>query len=251
MASIPRRRAAHDRSVLIEAIEGKATPASRSSACGRSCPGAAAGSGVSTADRRVIVLALAQFLVIVDETSVALLAPSVARDFGLGAQARQVLVTPFAVAFVCALPVTGLLLRRVDPRMVVAPAILVFGLTATTGALAPTLGYLVAARAAQGVAAAVAATCILASLHLVTRDDPRRVRGFAVFSLISGSGSIAALLIAAPLAAHSWRWCFWAIAVSAVICAFAWGVMVWRRVSRIPQNRRAAPTSVQYSAEMR
>lgn len=190
----------------------------------------------------VVVLALAQFLVIVDETAVSLLAPSVAREFGLGAQARQVLVTPFAVAFVCALPVTGLLLRRVDPRMVVAPALVAFGLTATTGALAPTLGYLVAARAAQGVAAAVTATCILASLHLVTRRDPRRVRAFAVFSLISGSGSIAALVIAGPLAAHSWRWCFWAIAVSAVGCAGAWGAVLPRRLPRLCGEPSARPS---------
>lgn len=174
--------------------------------------------------KRVLILAVAQFLVIIDETSTSLLAPLIAGDFDVGAQARQILVTPFAAAFVCALPLVGVLLRRVDPRIVVAPAVIAFGLTAAAGAVAPTLGYLVAARVAQGFAAAVAATCILAALHLITRRDSRRIRAFAVFSLVSGSGAVAALLFAGALATYSWRWCFWVIAVASVSCGCVWAV---------------------------
>lgn len=177
----------------------------------------------------VTVLALIQFVIIVDETVVALIGPGVARDWGLGAQARHVLVTPFALAFICALAVTAVLLRRADPRGWVAVAALGFGLSAAAGGLAHSLPQLVVTRALQGAFAAVCTTCVLGALHLLTRGDRRRVRAFAGFSLLSGSGALAGLLVFAPVVAHSWRWCFWAIGASAVACTAAW-VVIRRRV---------------------
>lgn len=192
---------------------------------------------------RVLLLAVAQFLVIIDETSTSILAPLIARDFDVGAQARQILVTPFAAAFVCALPLVGVLLRKVDPRSVVAPSVFAFGLTAAAGAVAPTLEYLVAARVAQGFAAAVAATCIVAALHQITRHDDRRVRAFAVFSLVSGSGAIAALLFAGLLATYSWRWCFGVIAVSSASCGCVLA-LVMRHVSSARENHASTSERV-------
>ncbi len=188
------------------------------------------GSWVVTA--AVFVLACVQFVIVVDETTIVLLGPAVAEDFGLGDAARQVLVTPFAAAFVCGLPLTGVLLRSVDPRRALVLATPVFALCAAAGALANSVAQLVAARAAQGFVAAVVATCVLAALHVTTRRDPRRVRAFALFSLISGSGAVAALVILAPMAAVSWRWCFWTIATAALVCTFGWVAVGWRDVRR-------------------
>ncbi|MET9199294.1 MFS transporter [Gordonia sp. NPDC003585] len=201
-------------------------------------------SGGSTGHRTprvaVLVLAFTQFVIIVDETVVSLLGPAVADELGLGGEARHVLVTPFAAAFVCTLPLAGVLLRWADPRIVVAPATLAFAVTAGSAARAQTLTDLVASRAAQGVAGAVVTTGVLASLHLVTRGYRRRVRAFAVFSLISGSGSVTALLVVAPLATHSWRWCYWAIAAAALVCAGGW-VMAARRTVRSEPEQHVEP----------
>lgn len=188
----------------------------------------------------VTVLALTQFVIIVDETAVSIIGPVMARDLHLGAEARHVLITPFAVAFVCALPLTGALLRRADPRAAVIPAAIAFALTAGAGAAAQNLPQLVGARAAQGAAAAVSATCLLASVHLVTSGHPLRVRAFAVFSLVSGAGAVSALVLIAPLASASWRWCFVAVAVGAVGCAGAWAA-VSRRLRQLSPDRPDAP----------
>lgn len=185
----------------------------------------------------VIVLAFVQFVVIVDETTVSLLGPAVARDLGLGDSARQLLVTPFAAGFVCALPVAGILLRQLDPRRALIPATVVFAAAAAGGALADSTAVLVMTRAAQGAAGAVTATCVLAALHLLTRSDPRRRRHFAVFSLVSGSGAVAALILAAPLANTSWRWCFWAVAAAALLGTAAWAIVMSR--ARRPQHHGA------------
>ncbi|WP_353110132.1 MFS transporter [Gordonia sp. (in: high G+C Gram-positive bacteria)] len=195
----------------------------------------------------VLVLAAAAFTVVVDETSIALLGPSVAADFGLGDQIRHLLVTPFAAAFIGTLPVAVMLFGRVDPRRAVAPAVCVFAGSAAAGALAPSVFALVGARLAQGAAAAVVMTCVLASLHVVTADSATRTRDFALFSVVSGAGAVAALLVAAPLATVSWRLCFWAVCAAALCCVVGW--LVVRPESRA--GRRSQPGAPGSSAPWR
>ncbi|MCF8589040.1 MFS transporter [Gordonia liuliyuniae] len=180
----------------------------------------------------VFVLAAVQFTIIVDETAIALLAPSVARDLDLGDQARHLLVTPFAAAFVVMLPGTVVALRRVDPRRALPWAASAFAVSAAAGALTPTAASLIAARAMQGATAAVTTTCVLAALHLATANASTRARDFAVFSTVSGAGAIAALVVAAPLATVSWRWCFWAVGVAATVCTIGWLVASQPRADR-------------------
>ncbi|MGC4935425.1 MFS transporter [Gordonia sp. DT30] len=176
----------------------------------------------------VLILAGIQFVIVVDETTVALLAPAVAREFGLGDIARQILITPFAVGFVAGLPTTALLLRRIDPRRVLPAATAAFAVTAGLGALAPSAPLLVGARVLQGLAAAMVATSALASLHVITRSDPRRLRAFAAYSMVSGSGAVVALVAFAPLAQVSWRWCFVTIALAALGLSVAWAPLGYR-----------------------
>ncbi|AZG46935.1 MFS transporter [Gordonia insulae] len=178
----------------------------------------------------VAVLAFVQFVIVVDETTVSLLGPAVARDLGLGDEARQLLVTPFAAGFVCALPVAGVVLRRIDPRRALIPATAVFATSAAAGALADSAALLAATRVAQGASGAVTATCVLGALHMLTRGALGRRRAFAVFSLVSGSGAVAALVLAGPLATESWRWCFVAVAVAALAGAIGWAVVQPPRV---------------------
>lgn len=168
------------------------------------------------------VLAAVQFVVVVDETTVALLAPAVAADLGLGDEARHLLVTPFAAAFVLALPLTALLLSSRRPDRLLAPATLLFALSAATGAAAHSAAWLVATRAAQGATAALVTSCVLACLHAVTRGHPRRSADFSLFSLVSGAGSVAALVVAGPLATVSWRLCPLLIGIAAALGALGW-----------------------------
>lgn len=170
----------------------------------------------------VSILACVQFVIVVDETTVGLVAPVIARDLSLGSSARHVLITPFACAFVCGLPVAGLLLRRVAPVRTLAPTVVSFAVSAVVGGCAVTTAQLVVTRAAQGFSAAMVTTGVLAALHTATRADPRRMRAFAGFSLLSGSGALAALLVVGPIADVSWRWCFWGIGAAAAVCALWW-----------------------------
>ncbi|WHU47511.1 MFS transporter [Gordonia sp. L191] len=170
----------------------------------------------------VSILACVQFVIVVDETTVGLVAPVIARDLSLGSSARQVLITPFACAFVCGLPVAGLLLRRVVPGRTLAPTVMLFAVSAVAGGCAVTTAQLVVTRAVQGFSAAMVTTGVLAALHAATRADPRRMRAFAGFSLLSGSGALAALLVVGPIADVSWRGCFWGIGAAAAVCALWW-----------------------------
>ncbi len=85
-------------------------------------------------------------------------------------------------------------------------ALVVFAASAAGGA-APSFEVLVAARAVQGVAAAVLAPAAL-SLLITSFGDPReRARAFGVFSTVAIGGGAVGLLLGGVLTEYlSWRW---------------------------------------------
>lgn len=193
----------------------------------------------------VLVLACVQFVIVVDESAIALLAPVVGRDFAMGDDIRHVLVTPFAAAFIIALPVTAAVLRRVDPQRILAPATIGFAVCAAAGAAAPTPLALIVARIAQGAAAGITATSVLAALHVLTRGSATRQRDFSVFAVVSGAGAVSALVVAGPLATLSWRWCFVAVAAGAAVLGLVWPAVLRRVESSAPvQSVEAGGPSV-------
>jgi EmrB/QacA subfamily drug resistance transporter len=94
-------------------------------------------------------------------------------------------------------------------RQVFVFGIGLFTLASLLGGLAPTEGLLLAARALQGIAAAVAAPSTLALLMMTFRDGRERVRAIGLYSSISGAGSSIGLVLGGFLTdALSWRWGF-------------------------------------------
>ncbi|KJE20587.1 Major Facilitator Superfamily transporter [Frankia torreyi] len=71
-----------------------------------------------------------------------------------------------------------------------------------------TLASLAAARAAQGVGAALAAPASLALLATTFTEGPERRRALGVFSMIAGLGLTLGLILGGLLTTASWRWVF-------------------------------------------
>ena len=83
----------------------------------------------------------------------------------------------------------------------------VFVLASLLGGLAPNAELLVAARALQGVGAALAAPSVLALLTTCARDDAERNRALALFGAVSSGGASIGLLLGGVLTdIGSWRW---------------------------------------------
>jgi DHA2 family methylenomycin A resistance protein-like MFS transporter len=126
------------------------------------------------------------FLVLLDTTILNVALPAIGRDFGVGTGDLQWVVNAYTIAFGALLLSGGALSDRLGTLRVYAWGLGAFAVASLLAALAPALGLLVAARALQGVAAAV---MVPSSLSLIAHTFPEpRARARAVGIWIGSSG---------------------------------------------------------------
>jgi EmrB/QacA subfamily drug resistance transporter len=92
-------------------------------------------------------------------------------------------------------------------RRVFIAGIALFSVTSLLGGLAQSAGWLLAARAVQGVAAAIAAPSTLALLTTSFPEGRERTRAVAAYAAVAGGGGSVGLLLGGLLTdLISWRW---------------------------------------------
>ncbi|MGA5130256.1 MFS transporter [Streptomyces olivoreticuli] len=197
------------------------------------------GSGVSAAPapapspdpRRWLILAVAstaQFLAVLDVVAVNIAFPLIGEDFRAASPgALSWVLNAYTITLAALLIPAGRLADGTGRRRSFLLGLSLFGLASTACGLAPGLGWLIAARVAQGIGAAV---LVPTSLSLALPAFPARERATAVgvwtavSALAAGSGPV----IGGLLAASSWRWIF-LINVPVVVAAVVAGVRLLPR----------------------
>jgi EmrB/QacA subfamily drug resistance transporter len=92
-------------------------------------------------------------------------------------------------------------------RRMLVTGIAIFSLASLAGGLAQSAGWLLAARAVQGVGAAIAAPATLALLTITFSEGRERVRAIAAYSAVSAGGGSIGLVVGGMLTTWaSWRW---------------------------------------------
>ncbi|MEU9844044.1 MFS transporter [Actinomadura sp. NPDC048032] len=167
----------------------------------------------------LVVIALAQLIVVLDMTIVNIALPSAQRDLGMTDGNRQWAITAYTLAFGGLLLLGGRLGDLFGRRRAFITGLLGFAAASALGGAATGPGMLFAARALQGVFAALLAPAAL-SLLTTTFTDPReRGRAFGVFGAIAGAGSAIGMLLGGLLTEYlDWRWCLY---VNAPVAAVA------------------------------
>lgn len=178
-------------------------------------------------DRRrwwaLAVIALGMLMGVLDVTIVNVALPSIGGALDVAAADRQWMVTAYTLSFAGLLLVGGTVADRVGRRRAFLIALVGFAAASAVGGVAGNLAVLVAARAAQGMFAALLAPTAL-SLVATTFPDPReRGRAFAVFGLVMSGGAGAGLMLGGVLTEYlGWRWVFYVnvpLALAAVVGA--------------------------------
>ncbi|RFU40047.1 DHA2 family efflux MFS transporter permease subunit [Actinomadura logoneensis] len=156
------------------------------------------------------VIALAQLIVVLDMTIVNIALPSAQRDLGLTDGNRQWAVTAYTLAFGGLLLLGGRLGDLFGRKRSFIVGLIGFAGASALGGAATGPGTLFAARALQGVFAALLAPAAL-SLMTTTFTDPReRGKAFGVFGAIAGAGSAIGMLLGGLLTEYlDWRWCLY------------------------------------------
>src|SRR5262249_49798835 len=114
--------------------------------------------------------------------------------------------------------------------------ILVFTLASLLGGFATTTWWLIAARAAPGTGAALAAPSALALLMLNFTDVAARARALAIYSTVAGLGTTIGLILGGVLTEWaSWRWVFFINAPFGLVIALV-GLRYIKESPRTPKR---------------
>ncbi|HEX5120763.1 MAG TPA: MFS transporter [Pseudonocardiaceae bacterium] len=185
----------------------------------------------TTATSRGLVLTVmctGYFLVLLDVTVVNVALPTIGTGLGAGVAGLQWVVDGYALALAALLLAGGTVGDRWGHKRVVLVGMLVFGVASLGCAVAPVTGVLIAARAVQGIGAAL---LLPGTLAIVSRAYPGPGEQARAIGVWAGIGSVA--LPAGPLLGGllvdgpGWRWVF-AINVPIVVIA---GLVTLRRVN--------------------
>ncbi len=156
----------------------------------------------------LIACILGSGIALLDGTVVNVALPTIQRALGGGLAAQQWVVNGYLLTLGSLILIGGSLGDLYGERRIFEIGAIGFGLASLACALAPTIGWLVGARALQGVASALLTP---ASLAVIVNTFPESERGAAIGAWTAW-GTIAAVL--GPLvggellAIGSWRWIF-------------------------------------------
>jgi EmrB/QacA subfamily drug resistance transporter len=155
------------------------------------------------------IVSIGLFMVVLDNLVVSVALPSIHRDLGASIQALEWTVNAYVLSYAVLLLTGAALGDRFGRRRMFMAGISLFTVSSAAAALAPSIGLLIAARAIQGIGAAIATPL---TLTLLADAFPPAQRGVAigVWSGVSGIAvALGPLVGGAVTQAASWHWIFW------------------------------------------
>src|SRR3989442_8982357 len=153
------------------------------------------------------VIAVAQLMVVLDTAIVNIALPSIQRALHYTPSGLEWVVNGYALAFGGLLLLGGRAGDLFGRRRVFVTGVLLFTLGSLVGGFATTSGWLIMARVAQGVGAAIVAPTALSLVADTFPEGSGRNRALGVYSAVSGAGGALGLLLGGLITNYfSWRW---------------------------------------------
>jgi EmrB/QacA subfamily drug resistance transporter len=157
----------------------------------------------------VVLTAIGSFMGALDTLVVSTALPTIRLDLGASISQLEWTVNAYNLAFAVMLVTAAALGDRFGRRRLYAVGLVGFAAASAASALAPSVGFLIAARAVQGVGAAFMMSLGLA---LLSAAFPAEKRGTAIglFSAVTGLAVASGPLVGgAVVNGLDWTWIFW------------------------------------------
>jgi EmrB/QacA subfamily drug resistance transporter len=156
----------------------------------------------------LILLAVAQFMVILDVTVVNVALPSIGSDLGFAAGDLRWVVTAYVLFTGGLLLLGGRAADMLGRRRVFLTGLALFTAASFASGLAVSPAMLIASRAAQGLGAAMLSPAAL-SIVTATYTGARRTAALSAWGAIAAAGSVIGLVVGGMLTSWlSWEWVF-------------------------------------------
>jgi EmrB/QacA subfamily drug resistance transporter len=147
----------------------------------------------------LVVICLAQFMVILDVAIVNVALPSIGDDLGFSETGLQWVVNAYTITFAGFLMLGGRASDLLGRRRVFLVGIAIFGISSLVCAAAQGEGVLLAARAVQGLGAAIISPASLAIIASTFDEGPERNRAMGMWSAMAGLGGSSGVLLGGVL----------------------------------------------------
>src|SRR2546425_2293743 len=168
------------------------------------------------------VIAAAQLMVVLDATIVNIALPSIQRALQFSATGLEWVINAYALTFGGLLLLGGRAGDLFGRRRMFVVGIVVFTLGSLAGGFATSATWLIIARAAQGIGAAIVAPTALSLIADTFREGPERNRALGVYGAVAGTGGALGLLLGGLLTSFAtWRWVLFVNVPIGIVLAIA------------------------------
>jgi EmrB/QacA subfamily drug resistance transporter len=190
-------------------------------------------------DRRwtaLILLCVAQFVVVLDASIVNVALPSIGRGLHFSEQNLPWVVNAYVIAFGGFLLLGGRAADLLGRRRVFMAGLVLVAVASLAAGFSANQGQLIAARAAQGLGAAVISPAALSIVTNLFADGAERNKALGAWGAVAGSAGAAGVLLGGILTdGLGWEWVLWVnVPVALIALALTPGL--------IPESRSESAT---------
>jgi EmrB/QacA subfamily drug resistance transporter len=191
-----------------------------------------------TKDRRwlaLVLLCAAEFVVVLDASIVNVALPSIGRDLQFAQDDLSWVINAYTLTFGGFLLLGGRLADLLGRRRLFIIGLALFAVASFGGGIAQSSGWLVAARAVQGIGAALLSPAALSLLTTIFAEGRERNTALGVWGAVAGSGGAVGVLLGGMLT--QWAGWEWVLFVNVPIALAA--ALVSPRL--LPESRNEGP----------
>jgi EmrB/QacA subfamily drug resistance transporter len=153
------------------------------------------------------ILALADFIVVLDATVVNIALPSIGRSLHASNGSLSWVISAYILAFGGLLLLGGRLADMFGRRRMFIGGLALFGSASLAGGFSSSIEMLIGFRALQGVGAAMLAPAARALVTTLFAEGDERSKALGVWAAVAGSGAVVGLILGGVLTSGlGWEW---------------------------------------------